>query len=393
MNPVKLFDVENYQNAIELKINKGNKLILLKKNNMPIYMDIHELPEGVNAEHVAEMHQADLKIEHKYNCRGLTYWCDEKRKTAFCLFEAPDKKSILDLHSEAHGAVPLRIIEVNDYIVESFLGRIEDPKKSQNNDLNIINDPAFRILMVLKIEKTSYKNSTINHLKSLFDQFNTIVTRFKGKIVKQKEDDFLISFVSTKNAVNSALELKKIFVKTEDSSVKLNIGLSAGLPVTKNEGLFEETIKVADRLCDIANEQIVITSEVKDLYESENLNVPINVKFIQAISYTDERFLMGLRELIEKEWRNATLNVDDFCINLGYSRSQLYRKMTSVVNKPTNSFIKDFRLAKALKLIIKKDKNISEIAFESGFNSIAYFSKCFKIKYGILPSNFHKSFN
>jgi len=351
------------------------------------------MPEGVTAKHVAEMHQADLKIEHKYSCRGLTYWCDEKRHTAFCLFEAPDKESILDLHDSAHGDVPLRIIEVNDTIVESFLGRIEDPKKSQNEKLNIINDPAFRILMVLKIGKTSFINSTSNLLKSIFDEFSTVVTRFEGRIVKQKEDECLISYISTKNAVRSALELKKIFNKIGDSSVKLNIGLCAGLPVTKNEGLFEETIKVADRLCDIADEQIVITSEVKDLYESENLNIPVNAKFIRAISYADERFLMGLRDFIEKKWRDSTLNVDDFCTNLGYSQSHLYRKMSSIMNKSTNSFIKDFRLGKALKLINKKDENISEIAFESGFNSIAYFSKCFKNKYSILPSIYLKNLN
>ena len=107
---------------------------------MPIYMDFHDLPEGVTAAHVAEMHQADLKIEHKYNCRGLTYWCDERRQTAFCLIEAPNEEAIKELHKKAHGAVPQRIIEVDDTLVESFLGRIEDPKKSKNTKLNIIND-------------------------------------------------------------------------------------------------------------------------------------------------------------------------------------------------------------------------------------------------------------
>ncbi len=360
---------------------------------MPIYMDIHEMPEGVNAKHVAEMHQADLKIEHEYNCRGLTYWCDEKRHTAFCLFEAPDKKSILELHSGAHGDVPLRIIEVNDTIVESFLGRIEDPEKSQNSDLNIINDPAFRIVMVLRTEKTSFEKPDGKLLKSLFDAFDAVVSRFEGNIVQHKKGEFLISFVSTKNALDAALEIKSIISKTEDTSLKLNIGLSAGLPVTKNEGLFEETIKVANRLCDIANDGIVITSEVKDLYESENLNIPINKAYIRALNHADEQFLMRLGDFIEKKWNDSTLHVDDFCNNLGYSQSQLYRKMSSVVKKSTNSFIKDFRLEKALKSMNKKDKNISEIAFESGFNSIAYFSKCFKNKYNILPSAYLKILN
>ena len=230
-------------------------------------------------------------------------------------------------------------------------------------------------------------------LQSVFDEFDAIVNRFEGSIVQHKKGAFLISFVSTKNAVDAALEVGKIFNTKQDASLKLNIGLSAGLPVTKNEGLFEETIKVADRLCDIANDGIVITSEVKDLYESENLNIPINTKFIRALKSSDEQFLMRLGDFMEKKWSDPTLHVDDFCTNLGYSQSQLYRKMSSVVSKSTNGFVKDFRLAKALKLMNKKDKNISEIAFESGFNSIAYFSKCFKNKYHILPSAYLKSLN
>ena len=132
---------------------------------MPIYMDFHDLPYGVTAAHVAEMHQADLKIEHKYNCRGLTYWCDERRQTAFCLIEAPNEQAIIDLHKKAHGDVPQRIIEVNDTIVESFLGRIEDPEKSQNTKLNIINDTAFRTLMVVKFNRKVLRTENIETVK------------------------------------------------------------------------------------------------------------------------------------------------------------------------------------------------------------------------------------
>jgi len=60
---------------------------------MPIYMDRHDIPKEIKAAHVAEMHQADLKIEHLFGCKGMTYWCDEDRNTAFCLIEAPNKKA------------------------------------------------------------------------------------------------------------------------------------------------------------------------------------------------------------------------------------------------------------------------------------------------------------
>jgi hypothetical protein len=50
---------------------------------MPIFMDRHDVSEEVTAVHVAKLHQEDLKIEHKFNCKGLTYWFDEKRKWLF----------------------------------------------------------------------------------------------------------------------------------------------------------------------------------------------------------------------------------------------------------------------------------------------------------------------
>ena len=143
---------------------------------MPIYMDRHDVSEAVTAENVAQLHREDLKIEHQFNCRGLTYWFDEKRKTAFCLVEAPNKESVLNMHNKAHGDVPHRIIEVDEKIVESFLGRIEDPIKAQNTELNIINDPAFRVLMV--IQTSSY----LNRLEA--DQFSLFSQKFHNSVSK-----------------------------------------------------------------------------------------------------------------------------------------------------------------------------------------------------------------
>jgi hypothetical protein len=120
---------------------------------MPIYMDRHDVSETVTAENVAELHQADLKIQKQFGCTGLTYWFDEKRKTAFCLIEAPNRKAIQKMHNRAHGQVPNRIIEVSTGIVESFLGRIEDPEKTDDTVLNIINDPAFRTIMVIRLKQ------------------------------------------------------------------------------------------------------------------------------------------------------------------------------------------------------------------------------------------------
>src|SRR6266487_6473945 len=133
---------------------------------MPIYMDHHDVSETVTAENIAQLHQEDLKIQDQFGCRGLTYWFDEKRKTAFCLIDAPDARAIHKMHNQAHGEVPHSVIEVDAGIVESFLGRIEDPEKAQNTSLNIINDPAFRTIEVIALKRSSLIQNDSAQFKS-----------------------------------------------------------------------------------------------------------------------------------------------------------------------------------------------------------------------------------
>lgn len=359
-------------------------------------MDRHDVSETVTAEHVAQLHQQDLKIQHKFNCRGLTYWFDEKRKTAFCLIDAPNKEAIKMMHDKAHGELPHRIIEVDDAVVESFLGRIEDPQKSQNAELNIINDRAFRTLMVIGIKRLSLKDSANKELNLVIQNHaNTIIKtliKFNGSIVKQKLDYFLASFDSVTNAVLCAMNIQTMLNMTVDntfsSDVNVNMGLSAGVPVTEKDNIFEDTIKTAERLCNIVKGQIVISSEVKDLYESENLNISIDKKIVHALSLTDERFLTVLMDYVDREWRNTTLNIDRFIKDLGYSKSKLYRSMIPITGKSPNTFIKEYRLNKSLQLLNNQVLNISEIAYETGFNSPTYFTRAFKKQFGLLPTNF-----
>ena len=356
-------------------------------------MDRHDVSATVTAENVAELHQKDLKIQHLYNCRGLTYWFDEKRKTAFCLVDAPNKKSLQQMHEKAHGEVPNQIIEVEASIVESFLGRIEDPVKSKNTELNIINDPAFRAIMVITIDHFSIENFKINQSADYLIKFPIeTVNKYKGRLVKRQNDAYLLSFDSVTNAVSCALEIHSLFLNKTGSKKNspeiLQIGISAGVPVNGDKGFFEDIIQMAEGLSIIVKGQIAISSEVKDLYESENLNISLSKKQIRSLSLNEEIFLNLLMDYLKKEWCNPLLNADSYSKCMGYSKSQLYRKMISITGKSPNSFIKHYRLNKALLLLNKRNENISGIAYETGFNSAAYFSKCFQQKYGILPSAF-----
>lgn len=362
---------------------------------MPIYMDRHDVSELVTAENVAQLHQEDLKIQDQFGCRGLTYWFDEKRKTAFCLIEAPDVAAIQKMHNQAHGQVPHSVIEVDASIVESFLGRIEDPEKTQGNELNIINEPAFRTVMVIWVKRVSLiKNDSAQFKSSLHNHNNAVLNLlniYDGKPVKKSLDYFLVSFKSVSKAVHAAFDIQLLFEnfrnEINNDKILLKIGLTAGVPVTGNKSIFEDTIKLAERMCKIIKGEIIISSEVKELYKSENLNALTERENIFFLTQRDEKFLNLLMNYTESNWSDANLKVGDFIKPVECSKTQLYRNITLLTGKSLNTFIKEYRLNEALTLLNKNSGNVSEIAFETGFTSPSYFSKCFQKTYGYLPSD------
>ena len=58
---------------------------------MPLYLDRHDLPDGVTAEAVALAHVRDPQVQDRYGAHYLSYWFDYDRQVAFCLVKAPSK--------------------------------------------------------------------------------------------------------------------------------------------------------------------------------------------------------------------------------------------------------------------------------------------------------------
>jgi Protein of unknown function (DUF4242) len=81
---------------------------------MPLYMDVHNLGDGVTLDAVAQAHQADLKTQGVYDVRYLRYWVNESRGKVFCLVEAPTADAASSVHREAHGLVADEVLEVQE---------------------------------------------------------------------------------------------------------------------------------------------------------------------------------------------------------------------------------------------------------------------------------------
>ena len=99
----------------------------------------------------------------------------------------------------------------------------------------------------------------------------------------------------------------------------------------------------------------------------------------------DMLFAEQLNEAIMKNISNPNLKMDDLGEELGLGRVQLYRKVKAITGQTPVELLRQMRLQRAYALLGNTTKTVAEIAFEVGFNTPGYFSKCFKEQYGKLP--------
>ena len=105
----------------------------------------------------------------------------------------------------------------------------------------------------------------------------------------------------------------------------------------------------------------------------------------------EDDFLQKLTNFILENLSNEQLAVNDLVKASGMNRSTMSKKLKAMTNKTPVQFIKNIRLEKAKSLLLKKGKNVSEVAFEVGFKDPNYFSSSFSDHFGFPPSDIKRN--
>lgn len=108
---------------------------------------------------------------------------------------------------------------------------------------------------------------------------------------------------------------------------------------------------------------------------------------IEVVERNDD-FVQRFFKVITDNLSNTDLDVDMICREIGVSRTNLYRKLKAVTPLSPVELIRGKRLEVATQLLTTSDTSILDIAIQTGFNSQAYFSKCFRSQYGCTPSEY-----
>jgi class 3 adenylate cyclase len=253
--------------------------IALKSAPMPLYMDIHNLPEGTTAEDVAKAHAKDMETQRKYGVEYSKYWVNEKTGKVFCLVHAPNAEAAECVHREAHGMVAEKLIEIQPELAEGFLGGVE------TNAAGAVilpgggadaRDPGIRTVLFTDVVNSTTLTQSLGDEAALaiLGVHDTIVrdalSALGGREVKHTGDGIMASFISPAGAVRCAIQIQRELANhakaNPERSLKVRVGAAAGEPVEQRNDLFGSTVQLAARLCTHAQpEQILVSNAIAEL--------------------------------------------------------------------------------------------------------------------------------
>ena len=123
---------------------------------------------------------------------------------------------------------------------------------------------------------------------------------------------------------------------------------------------------------------------LKNLYRATTQTAEQQIEESQLDS-RDKQFMKQLHDIIQKNLNNSEFGVEDIGKEIGLSRVQLYRKVKAMTGSSVVDLLRKARLAKAKRLLESRSMSVSEVAYEVGFSSPSYFTKCFKDEFDMLP--------
>jgi len=160
----------------------------------------------------------------------------------------------------------------------------------------------------------------------------------------------------------------------EQRAMGFESGADAYIPKPFNENLLKIRVR-----------KIIENREKVKEYFQKNLTFGERKESVAEI---DKTFMNKFRKVIENNLFDSDLNVDEIGKNLGLSRVQLYRKIKSLTNYAPNELVRIIRLKAAEQMFLNTEKSISEVAYDTGFTSPSYFTKCFKEYFNESPTDY-----
>ena len=241
---------------------------------------------------------------------------------------------------------------------------------------------------------------------------NEFVSNSGGLIVKSDKKFFMAAFEVPGKAVRCSTDLIN---SLQDAKTSFSMGIymkacyrTCDEPLTKRDEYMITSIQTQ-----LQQNQILVTQTIKYLllgsdfnftedtsmldYASHDLcklysvtkKLDLNEKTVSSHPHNLSRynsFLEDVLQIINDHIDNTSFGVEMLTREIGISERQLQRRIKETTGKSPIQLITSIRLNKAKSALTLRNYTIAEIAFQFGFSSPSYFSKCFKKEFGVSPN-------
>lgn len=238
--------------------------------------------------------------------------------------------------------------------------------------------------------------SLLEMLTDSFAPYYNVYTAINGKegldMVYKIQPDLVISDImmpevsgkelcyKMKNNVDTAhIPILLLTAQTSDSQIIDGYMFGADAYITK-----PFNIKMLITRCNnlIKNRLILY----KKFANQEEIVMPFD-----TLTEQDQILIDRAVKVIKENFNNPEFDMNKLAIELGMGRSKLYMKIKEITGFTPNELTLNLKLQEAASMLDnKRHMNISEIAFDLGFSSTKYFTKCFKTFYAMVPQDWRK---
>jgi signal transduction histidine kinase/DNA-binding response OmpR family regulator len=372
------FEVQNFGAAIATK--NLNRIFepFYQGDNMPVRgvqgtgLGLSLVKELVKL-HGGEIHAASSEA------KGTVF-------TVTMVFDKSDATDIANINSSSSShslSSQTEVVSVEAQNTEGSEWSVETPTTSANTD-----NTKETILIVE--DNQDVRNLVRQGLEANYTILEAATGKEGGALANENAVDLVVSDVMM--PVMSGVELCHLLKNDERTSHIPIILLTARADhESKLEGLrtgADDYLVKPFNMQELQARVFNLIEQRKRLVQKYDKHIVVQPHEI-TVTPMDERFVQKVIQTVEANLDNTEFTSDKMSEAVGMSRTNLHRKIKAITGHTTSEFIQDFRLRRAATLIEKKADNISQIAYQVGFNDQSYFTKCFKKKFGKVPSEWN----
>ena len=396
-NKVEIVLCNLLSNAIKY-CNAGDKIILsVEKEDEYCIISVKDTGLGMEADYL------DKIFDHFYQIKSA-----ESTKMIGSGIGLSFSKKIIELH---HGSIEVKSIKDSgtEFIIKLPLSLNYNEVEIDNNFINTDNIKAYDTKwdenQIETFSISGKENSLLiiddnpdilDYLKDILSDSYTIFLAKDGnegfKTASIEIPDLIVSDVMMpgKDGITLCKELKSQIITSHIPIILLTARSST---VFEIQGLQTG----ADDYITKPFNPIIIKARIAGLLENRKkiralllnkIQFEPTLTEIEKDTNTESAFIHKAIVLVENNLQNSSFSIDNMVDELNMSQSTLYRKIKSLTGLSLTSFIRSIRLKKAAHLILIDDLNLSQIAYEVGFNDYKYFKISFEKQFNCLPSKY-----